>query len=108
VVYLSDSSGYIPLAQVRGRVPGGGGGGGGAAYGTDLENWRPELWDRDYNRRYRYNNTRVQRKFTLNFLLARTCNFTLKYTPHFLTTILFSHRYRGGMSRRLHENTNRF
>lgn len=30
--------------------------------GADLEAWRPEVWDRDYNRRYRFNNTRVQRK----------------------------------------------
>lgn len=57
VVYLSDQSGYIPLNSLRGGpqpiAP--------QLYaGQDLEAWRPELWDRDYNRRYRYNNTRVQ------------------------------------------------
>ncbi|CRK96102.1 CLUMA_CG009538, isoform A [Clunio marinus] len=58
VVYLSDTSGYIPLNSLRnGPAPviapqlyG----------GADLEAWRPELWDREYNRRYRFNNTRVQ------------------------------------------------
>lgn len=66
VVYLSDANGYVPLNSLRGP-PGSisphlfataAGTGGGA----ELEPWRPELWDRDYNRRYRYNNTRVQRK----------------------------------------------
>jgi hypothetical protein len=61
VVYLADNSGYIPINPLRS---------GGPApiapqlyAGADLESWRPELWDRDYNRRYRYNNTRVQRKW---------------------------------------------
>lgn len=64
VVYLADSNGYVPLNSLRGP-PGAiapqlyaGSTGGGA----ELESWRPEVWDRDYNRRYRFNNTRVQRK----------------------------------------------
>lgn len=60
VVYLADTNAYIPLDSLRGPAtpiaP--------QLYaGADLEAWRPELWDRDYNRRYRFNNTRVQRKF---------------------------------------------
>ncbi|KAL7049562.1 hypothetical protein ACKWTF_003764 [Chironomus riparius] len=56
VVYVSDPNGYVPLNPLRGPAvlpP--------HLYaGADLEAWRPELWDRDYNRRYRYNNTKVQ------------------------------------------------
>lgn len=68
VVYLADTNGYIPLNSLRGPAPP-------IApqlyAGADLEAWRPELWDRDYNRRYRYNNTRVQRKF----VLCSSCSF---------------------------------
>lgn len=74
---MSDSAGYIPVSPIRNSRhppsshPQGssdyhassyGGGGGVSAPGVELEQWRPELWDRDYSRRYRYNNTRVQRK----------------------------------------------
>ncbi|XP_055530562.1 uncharacterized protein LOC129721701 isoform X2 [Wyeomyia smithii] len=56
VVYVSDTAGYIPLTSIQAghpRVP--------SAYGSDLDSsWRPDPWDRDYNRRYRFNNTRVQ------------------------------------------------
>ncbi|XP_055610182.1 uncharacterized protein LOC129757087 isoform X2 [Uranotaenia lowii] len=57
VVYVSDSAGYIPLTSIQAsshsRLP--------QAYGSDIEQgWRPEIWDRDYNRRYRHNSTRVQ------------------------------------------------
>lgn len=59
VVYLADTNGYIPLNSLRGPAPP-------IApqlyAGADLEAWRPELWDRDYNRRYRFNNTKVQRE----------------------------------------------
>lgn len=63
VVYLSDTAGYIPIAPGRGNgrpiAPSS------SAYAEDPEApWRPDLWDRDYNRRYRYNNTRVQRKWS--------------------------------------------
>lgn len=59
VVYVSEPGDYIPLNALRGPAqpiaP--------QLYaGSDLEAWRPELWDRDYNRRYRFNNTRVQRE----------------------------------------------
>lgn len=64
VVYLADSNGYVPLNSLRGppgavapQLYAGSTGG-----GSELESWRPEVWDRDYNRRYRFNNTRVQRK----------------------------------------------
>lgn len=81
VVYLSESAAYLPVTPIRSRHPqaqppptlqeyqayGGGltGGGEGAASGGELEQWRPELWDRDYSRRYRRNNTRVQRKWVM-------------------------------------------
>uniref|UniRef100_A0AAG5DEY8 ZP domain-containing protein n=1 Tax=Anopheles atroparvus TaxID=41427 RepID=A0AAG5DEY8_ANOAO len=62
VVYVSDTSGYIPLTALQSShqrlppppsPPG---------YGGDIDAaaWRPDPWDRDYNRRYRFNNTRVQ------------------------------------------------
>lgn len=55
-------AGYVPLNSLRGgpqpAAP--------QLYNADLEAWRPELWDRDYNRRYRFNNTRVQRKSILS------------------------------------------
>ncbi|XP_037044683.1 uncharacterized protein LOC119080431 [Bradysia coprophila] len=60
VVYLSDTSGYVPVTSLRGRpgvsIPPSG------PYHTapDLETWRPDPWDRDYNHRHRYNTTRVQ------------------------------------------------
>jgi hypothetical protein len=54
VVYLHDA-GYVPLNSLRAGQPGTP-----QLYNADLETWRPELWDRDYNRRYRFNNTRVQ------------------------------------------------
>ena len=64
VVYLSEPNGYVPLNSLRGppgavapQLYAGSTGG-----GSELESWRPEVWDRDYNRRYRFNNTRVQRK----------------------------------------------
>ena len=61
VVYLPDANGYVPLGSLRGPpqpIPP-------QLYaGNDLESWRPELWDREYNRRYRYNNTRVQREIS--------------------------------------------
>lgn len=60
VVYLSEPSGYVPVSTLRGRpVPQS------PPYhtGSDLETWRPDPWDRDYNHRFRYNSTRVQRKF---------------------------------------------
>lgn len=93
MVYLSDSAGYIPVTPIRSSrhpqaggphappqlsadyhhpysggapVAVGGGGGGGGGVGSELEQWRPELWDRDYSRRYRQNNTRVQRKWFIN------------------------------------------
>lgn len=84
VVYVSDSAGYIPVTPIRSsRHPQSpppqvssdyrasstyshGGGGGGGPGGSELEQWRPELWDRDYSRRYRHNNTRVQRKCFIN------------------------------------------
>ncbi|XP_052861127.1 uncharacterized protein LOC128268144 [Anopheles cruzii] len=57
VVYVSDTSGYIPLTSLQPshpRLPP-------PAYGGDIDAaWRPDPWDRDYNRRYRFNNTRVQ------------------------------------------------
>ncbi|KFB51115.1 AGAP006705-PA-like protein [Anopheles sinensis] len=62
VVYVSDTSGYIPLTALQSShqrlppppQP--------SVYGGDLDAaaWRPDPWDRDYNRRYRFNNTRVQ------------------------------------------------
>lgn len=63
MVYLSESSGYIPVTALRRpppqsqQLPP-------ANYQQqiDLEAWRPDPWDRDYNRRFRFNNTRVQRK----------------------------------------------
>lgn len=88
VVYLSDSAGYIPVTPIRSsRHPqsqqpspsqvsseyhaapssyGGGIVGGQGGPGAELEQWRPEQWDRDYSRRYRHNNTRVQRKCFIN------------------------------------------
>ncbi|KAJ6640564.1 Cuticlin-6 [Pseudolycoriella hygida] len=60
VVYLSDTSGYVPVTSLRGRpgvsIPPS------APYHTapDLETWRPDPWDRDYTHRHRYNTTRVQ------------------------------------------------
>lgn len=57
MVYLHDA-GYVPLNSLRGGPQPGAP----QIYNADLEAWRPELWDRDYNRRYRFNNTRVQRK----------------------------------------------
>ncbi|XP_053674692.1 uncharacterized protein LOC128725000 [Anopheles nili] len=58
VVYVSDTSGYIPLTALQSshpRLPSP------PVYGGDLDAaWRPDPWDRDYNRRYRFNNTRVQ------------------------------------------------
>uniref|UniRef100_A0A182N7Q1 ZP domain-containing protein n=1 Tax=Anopheles dirus TaxID=7168 RepID=A0A182N7Q1_9DIPT len=58
VVYVSDTSGYIPLTALQSshpRLPPP------PAYGGDIDAaWRPDPWDRDYNRRYRFNNTRVQ------------------------------------------------
>lgn len=63
MVYLADTNGYVPINPLRGAgaIPphlyAAGTGG-----GSELEAWRPEIWDRDYNRRYRFNNTRVQRK----------------------------------------------
>ena len=53
---MSDTAGYIPIRQL---------GGGATGYGTDLkldQTWRPDPWDRDYNRKSRFNSTRVQRK----------------------------------------------
>uniref|UniRef100_A0A1B0D5E8 Uncharacterized protein n=1 Tax=Phlebotomus papatasi TaxID=29031 RepID=A0A1B0D5E8_PHLPP len=58
VVYLSDTAGYIPVTPIRTRIPAATSYHTGAA--VDLESWRPDLWDRDYTRRYRFNNTRVQ------------------------------------------------
>lgn len=58
VVYLSDSTGYLPITPLRARPS--------SIYSNDLENFRPDVWDRDYNRRFRQNNTRVQRKFSCN------------------------------------------
>lgn len=62
VVYLSDTSGYVPVTSLRGRpgvsIPPS------APYHTapDLETWRPDRdWDRDYTHRHRFNSTRVQR-----------------------------------------------
>ncbi|XP_062708170.1 uncharacterized protein LOC109428714 isoform X1 [Aedes albopictus] len=57
VVYVSDTAGYIPLTSLQAathqRLP--------PAYGSDIDPaWRPDPWDRDYNRRHRFNNTRVQ------------------------------------------------
>lgn len=61
---MSDPNGYVPLNSLRGPAvlpP--------HLYaGADLESWRPELWDRDYNRRYRFNNTKVQRMSNLELL----------------------------------------
>jgi hypothetical protein len=59
VVYLPDvgSNAYVPLrspAALPSHIFSGG----------EIETWRPE-WESDYNRRYRYNNTRVQRKTNL-------------------------------------------
>ncbi|XP_049299514.1 uncharacterized protein LOC125772134 isoform X2 [Anopheles funestus] len=58
VVYVSDTSGYIPLTALQSshpRLPPP------PVYGSDIDAaWRPDPWDRDYNRRYRFNNTRVQ------------------------------------------------
>uniref|UniRef100_A0A182M3X0 Uncharacterized protein n=1 Tax=Anopheles culicifacies TaxID=139723 RepID=A0A182M3X0_9DIPT len=58
VVYVSDTSGYIPLTALQSshpRLPPP------PVYGGDIDAaWRPDPWDRDYNRRYRFNNTRVQ------------------------------------------------
>lgn len=73
MVYLADTSGYIPLNSLRGGqappIPP-------QLYaGTDLEAWRPELWDRDYNRRYRYNNTRVQREISFRFHASSSSRF---------------------------------
>lgn len=75
VVYLSDANGYIPLNSLRGPAP---------PIppqlyaGSDLEAWRPELWDRDYNRRYRFNNTRVQREISFSSRLNSTLKLYLK------------------------------
>uniref|UniRef100_A0A182QJ12 ZP domain-containing protein n=1 Tax=Anopheles farauti TaxID=69004 RepID=A0A182QJ12_9DIPT len=59
VVYVSDTSGYIPLTALQSshpRLPPPP-----PVYGGDIDAaWRPDPWDRDYNRRYRFNNTRVQ------------------------------------------------
>ncbi|XP_052566325.1 uncharacterized protein LOC120427126 [Culex pipiens pallens] len=57
VVYVSDSSGYIPLTSLQSathsRLP--------PSYQQESDPaWRPDPWDRDYNRRHRFNNTRVQ------------------------------------------------
>ena len=61
VVYVSDTSGYIPLTALQSshpRLPPP------PVYGGDIDAaWRPDPWDRDYNRRYRFNNTRVQREY---------------------------------------------
>lgn len=59
VVYLSESSGYIPVTSLRNRpiAPN--------YHPADLETWHADPWDRDYNRRLRFNNTRVQRKFNI-------------------------------------------
>lgn len=99
VVYVSDSAGYIPVTPIRSsRHPQapppqvssdyrtsstsyGGGGPGGS--GVDLEQWRPELWDRDYSRRYRHNNTRVQRKWSC-LLRIINCGHLLKVRHHVL------------------------
>jgi hypothetical protein len=72
VVYLADTNGYVPINSLRGpgaAIPphlyAAGTGG-----GSELESYRPEIWDRDYNRRYRFNNTRVQRmRFFSSFLI---------------------------------------
>lgn len=62
-VYLADTNGYVPINSLRG--PGAISPhlyAAGTGSGSELEAWRPEVWDRDYNRRYRFNNTRVQRE----------------------------------------------
>lgn len=88
IVYIPESSGYVPVTSFRGGRPpppipvsssstasgssgpsgsssisaSGTGSGSYHSGGYEIENWRPDTWDRDYNKRLRYNNTRVQRK----------------------------------------------
>ncbi|CAD7081680.1 unnamed protein product [Hermetia illucens] len=71
VIYLSETAGYVPVTSFRGEhpplthlsAPGAVSASGSAGYhaGTiDIDTWRPDVWDRDYNKRLRINTTRVQ------------------------------------------------
>ncbi|XP_031640673.1 uncharacterized protein LOC116352310 isoform X2 [Contarinia nasturtii] len=57
VVYLSETAGYIPVTSLRNRPTGINAG---YHIDGDIDGWRHESWDRDYNHRNRFNNTRVQ------------------------------------------------
>lgn len=71
---MSDSAGYIPVTSLRGRpgappaiIPASGPYHN-TAPDTDLDSWRADLWDRDYNgHRLRFNSTRVQRKSSIKY-----------------------------------------
>lgn len=91
MVYLSESSGYIPVTSLRNRpiAPN-------YHPSADLETWQADPWDRDYNRRLRFNNTRVQRKF----------NIEMHYNVNNNNFVFL--RYRSRVSRRLYENKNWF
>lgn len=58
VVYLSETAGYIPVTSLRNRP----GSNAGYHLEPELDGWRQEPWDREYSHRFRFNNTRVQRK----------------------------------------------
>lgn len=58
VVYLSETAGYIPVTSLRNRPTSINAG---YHIDGDIDGWRHESWDRDYNSRNRFNNTRVQR-----------------------------------------------
>lgn len=53
VVFIGESGGYIPIPAIRNQPP-----------PVDDVDWQHPLdtWDREY-RRFRFNNTKVQRKF---------------------------------------------
>lgn len=63
VVYLSETAGYIPVTSLRNRPTGINAG---YHIDGDIDAWRHESWDRDYNHRNRFNNTRVQRKLLIS------------------------------------------
>lgn len=66
MVYLSETAGYIPVTSLRNRPSGINAG---YHIDGDIDGWRHESWDRDYNHRNRLNNTRVQRENCNSFFI---------------------------------------
>lgn len=83
MVYLSDTAGYIPVTSLRNRPTGINAG---YHIDGDIDGWRHESWDRDYNHRNRFNNTRVQRECFQSDLY----HFSLQIGC-FLLTIMLTH-----------------